>query len=369
MANLLKEGRERRVVARISAMFQRRKQRKDKVQHEIASATRSGESGGSEFQVDEDKTKLTKLKDTSPEDVYMCQIILQSLSQSEIETAARSSYEYFRCVELGSENNCNKAAQKPDNSMRNMYAMKMARRHLVAEKGNINTAIEKIKSTIAFREKMNIDIMRQCFYKFNNEETNNIRHIRKGIEEELSDGKHIVRGHDIDKHAFFIVFPRRYTSFDHDWYLKGKLYSIERAIAYTESISSGEIEKINVVFDYQGYRSDKHEPPLSLIKGLLFCLRDHYPERLQSMYLVDVPFRFRAFWAILKPFIDPVTKSKIQIVNGDEQKQHIFQNLVSPDQAMSFMRKDGLKPDDYDIENWTNIVPFNYDIDWKKSKA
>jgi hypothetical protein len=131
----------------------------------------------------------------------------------------------------------------------------------------------------------------------------------------------------------------------------------------TERISGGKVEKVNVVFDYEGYRADKHEPPLSLIKELLFCLRDHYTERLQHMYFVNAPLRFRAFWAMLKPFIDPVTKRKIQFVSGNNQKRNVFHSSVSSDQAMRFMHLDGLKPDDYDIEKWTYMIPFDHDVD------
>ncbi len=293
----------------------------------------------------------------SHSDEEKSQLIMQSLSESEIEAAARASYDYFRNADKNSA----------DKHNRNMCAMKMIRRHLVAEKGDIDLAEKKIKNTLAFREEMNIDAMRQCFYKLNYEESDELAEIRKGIDKELKDGKHIVRGHDLNSHAFFIIFPRRYTSFDHDWYLKGKLYSLERALAYTERISGGTVEKINVVFDYENYKADKHEPPLSLIKELMFCLRDHYPERMQHMFFVNAPFKFRAFWALLKPFIDPVTKRKIQFVSGS-QKQSVFGDFVSPDQSMRFMHPDGRKPDDYNVERWKYVVPFDQDVDWSTDK-
>lgn len=301
-----------------------------------------------------------------PEDVAKCKTIIQSLNANEIEVAARSSYEFFQYAR---PNQGDGSVHVVGEHIREIYAMKMARRHLVAEKGDVNGALEKMKATIAFREEINVDAMRECFYNLNYEEKNKLAETRKGIEKELSDGKHIVRGHDTDNHAFFIIFPRRYTSFDHDWYLKGKLYSLERAIAYTERISGGTAEKVNVVFDYQQYKADKHEPPLSLIKELLFCLRDHYPERLKNMFFVDAPFRFRAFWTVLKPFIDPDTKRKITFVSGDKQKKNMFDDLVSPSQAMHFMRLDGLKPETYDIEKWTYVIPFDDDVDGKVKPA
>ena len=308
------------------------------------------------------KTNLNSFDLTSMpmKDKESCEVIIEALSNNEIESAARSSFEYFKYVvpDPKSGRSC-----VVDDKIRRMYAMKMARRHLVAEKGNTVAAIQKMKSTIAFREDMNIDAMRQCFYNLNYEESKVLTQMRKGLERELSDGKHIVRGHDLANHSFFIIFPRRYTSFDQDWYLKGKLYSLERAIAYTERISGGTVEKVNVVFDYKDYVPEKHEPPLSLIKELLFCLRDHYPERLEHMFFIDAPFRFRAFWALVKPFIDPVTKRKIQFISGNAQKHSAFQGFVAPDESMSFMHLNGCRPDEYNIEKWTYMIPFDYDVD------
>mmetsp|Transcript_14551 Transcript_14551/g.18385 ORF Transcript_14551/g.18385 Transcript_14551/m.18385 type:complete len:419 (+) Transcript_14551:120-1376(+) len=294
----------------------------------------------------------------SHSDEEKCQLIMQSLSESEIEAAARASYEYFRRSETNSVD---------DDNTRNMFAMKMIRRHIVAEKGNVKVAENKIRKTLEFRAKMKIDAMRQCFYKLHYKEPNEFTDIRKGIDKELKDGKHIVRGHDLNNHAFFIIVPRRYTAFDNEWYLKGKLYSLERALAYTERISGGTVEKINVVFDYENYKADKHEPPLTLIKELMFCLRDHYPERMQHMFFVNAPLKFRAFWTLVKPFIDPVTKRKIQFVSGS-QKKSVFENFVSPDQSMRFMHPNGRKPDEYNVERWKYVVPFDHDIDWSNDK-
>ncbi len=302
------------------------------------------------------KSLITHASTSANEDDLL-QFIISALSQSEIETAARSSYEYYKYAESSSDGNV-------DDDIRIMYAMKMAKRHLIAEKGNKNAALQKMKSTIKFREEMDIDAMRQCFYNLNyDDDSSSSVELRKGLEKELSDGKHIVRGNDQQKHSFFLIFPRNYTSFDKDWYLKGKLYSLERAIAYSERISAGAVEKVNVVFDYNGYIPDQHDPPLALIKELLYCLRDHYPERLKHMFFVDAPFRFRAFWALVKPFIDPDTKRKIQFVSGDSQKQNTFNDLVSPEMSMSFMHKKGTKPTEFDVEKWVYMIPFDQDVD------
>lgn len=42
------------------------------------------------------------------------------------------------------------------------------------------------------------------------------------------------------------------------------------------------------------------------------------------------------FWAVIKHFIDPITKELVHFVTGDEEKQ-VFRELVSEDQASSYM--------------------------------
>ena len=81
------------------------------------------------------------------------------------------------------------------------------------------------------------------------------------------------------------------------------------------------------------------------------------------MFFIDAPFRFRAFWALVKPFIDPVTKRKIQFISGNAQKHSAFQGFVAPDESMSFMHLNGCRPDEYNIEKWTYMIPFDYDVD------
>jgi len=311
-------------------------------------------------QVDQSEILKSRVGSLQKTQDATCRGMLNSLTAAELETAARASYHYFIAadsVEL-TENS-------PSKDERHKCAMRMARRHLIAEKGNLSLALNKMKLTINYRDKINVDMIRRCFTgtEYKNDDEREIRGVvEKGLKKELSDGKHFIRGHDNEKRSLFCLFPRRYESFDAKWYLLAKIYTLERALAYTERISGGREEKVNVIFDYQQYTS-KNEPPLALIKALLFCLRDHYPERLRFLCFIDAPFMFRAFWTLIQPFIDPVTKKKIRFISGRSQKRKFFASIISENQAMSFILPNGKKPDEYNIENYLHNVPFDHDMD------
>ena len=57
---------------------------------------------------------------------------------------------------------------------------------------------------------------------------------------------------------------------------------------------------------------------MSTSKFTLDILQKHYPERMFKAYILNPPFVFRTFWAIIKPFIDPITKEKIEFCHGKQ---------------------------------------------------
>lgn len=280
----------------------------------------------------------------------ICREMVSSLSDDEKELAARCSYQY-----------CHLEDSTP--TERDEYAAAMARRHLVAENGHNDRALAKMKATLQYREDMNIEVIRQCFYReqYPDDVGGSELHekYRAALNKELSGSKTFVRGKSVDGRALYVVLPHKFTSgFDPEWYMKYNIYTLERAIAITENASDGRLEKVVVVFDFGSY-SHALRPPMGLSKELQFCLRDHYPERVDTVVLVDTPFIFRAFWAIMKPFIDPVTRRKVKFVTGDDHKTEVLGGLIEADQAMSFMRPDGERAEEMDMKKYLFDTPFD----------
>eukprot|EP01119_Soliformovum_irregulare_P011004 TRINITY_DN2724_c0_g1_i2.p1 TRINITY_DN2724_c0_g1~~TRINITY_DN2724_c0_g1_i2.p1 ORF type:complete len:292 (-),score=93.81 TRINITY_DN2724_c0_g1_i2:7-882(-) len=74
-----------------------------------------------------------------------------------------------------------------------------------------------------------------------------------------------------------------------------------------------------------------HSQAISTVKKLAALDANHYPETLKKMYVVNTPGSFTMFYKMLKPFLDPKTIQKIQIVSGNgfnELKQDIVKENI-----------------------------------------
>eukprot|EP01023_Acetabularia_acetabulum_P037098 TRINITY_DN3513_c0_g2_i1.p1 TRINITY_DN3513_c0_g2~~TRINITY_DN3513_c0_g2_i1.p1 ORF type:complete len:280 (+),score=43.08 TRINITY_DN3513_c0_g2_i1:110-949(+) len=98
-----------------------------------------------------------------------------------------------------------------------------------------------------------------------------------------------------------------------DLYLKFLVFMLESAI---KMLPAGQ-EKAILIIDMNNY-SRQNSPPLSYSLQVLRIFSGHYPERLHKFYLVDAPAIFSLLYTAVYPFIDPVTKEKINFVYSDK---------------------------------------------------
>jgi hypothetical protein len=133
---------------------------------------------------------------------------------------------------------------------------------------------------------------------------------------ENSTGKMYVRGFDKEGVPLIYMKPVKENTKDHTGNIKHLVYSMERAVACMEAKGQGNT-KLSLVIDYDGYTS-AHAPPMKTALETLNILQSHYPERLKHAYCVRAPFMFYAFFKMVSPFIDPVTRAKIcMLKNAD----------------------------------------------------
>ena len=86
------------------------------------------------------------------------------------------------------------------------------------------------------------------------------------------------------------------------------VYTMEKSIACTKA-KSGK-EKFNLLIDFDNFQMKK-SASMSTSKYTLDIMQNHYPERMNRAFIMKPPTAFRMFWSLIKPFVDPVTKTKI----------------------------------------------------------
>lgn len=53
--------------------------------------------------------------------------------------------------------------------------------------------------------------------------------------------------------------------------------------------------------------------------------QNYYPERLGRFFFINTPMVFMIFWKIIRPWLDPVTAEKFQLLGSDyEETLHKF---------------------------------------------
>ncbi len=77
------------------------------------------------------------------------------------------------------------------------------------------------------------------------------------------------------------------------------------------------ISKVSVIFDLSGMNMSPDFMGIQFIRKMLHIDQNYYPETLQKMFIINAPFFFTAIWAIISPWVDPITAQKIRILGSD----------------------------------------------------
>ncbi|KAL3918114.1 MAG: hypothetical protein SGILL_004393, partial [Bacillariaceae sp.] len=262
--------------------------------------------------------------------------MLSELSEEELETAAKASYEYMK---------------NPVPSQRNHFAWRLVERYLTSKKGNVVLALEKIRKTLAFRREIDIEGLITCF----DEKSDTSSERKSSLEKHLSSKKFVVQGYDKDGRSTLYFIPRNATGHD----VESAIYSIERAIA----CSKAQDHTINAVVDFSGFSMTKHSPPLEIGKAFLTTLRSHYAGQIHRIYLTDTPFSFSMLWKIFSPFVGTNTRDKIHFANGERNRKKELSKVYDLDQVPSWLVPGGKGSCSIDIDEYLYSLPFDQTIE------
>jgi len=119
------------------------------------------------------------------------------------------------------------------------------------------------------------------------------------------------------------MIPSRQNTDTPETQLKFSVWMFERCI----DVMGPGVETLDFLINF----ADKAKnPSLTMARNVLNILQSHYPERLGYAFIINVPFLVNAFFKLIMPFVDPITRQKVKF-NPDVVKE----GLIPKDQLMS----------------------------------
>ncbi|KAF9468031.1 CRAL-TRIO domain-containing protein [Collybia nuda] len=164
-----------------------------------------------------------------------------------------------------------------------------------------NAAIERLEATLKWRREYGLYDLVTASH----------------VEPEAVTGKEILFGFDMKNRPGFYMFPSRQNTDEPTRQIQFAVWMLERCI----DLMGPGVETIDLLINY-GDKS-KGGPAFSVARTVLSILQDHYPERLGLALIINVPFLLNAFYKLINPFIDPVSREKMRF-NPQVVKDSIF---------------------------------------------
>eukprot|EP00045_Choanoeca_perplexa_P005508 m.46610 g.46610 ORF g.46610 m.46610 type:complete len:339 (-) comp13160_c0_seq2:10-1026(-) len=90
------------------------------------------------------------------------------------------------------------------------------------------------------------------------------------------------------------------------------------------------VEKQVILLDLKNLSLRPDSVGLSIFKECIRIDQAFFPERLECFFFLNSPWIFRPLWAIVRPWLDPVTKRKFHVL-GSKYQEELFK-LIDKDQ-------------------------------------
>ncbi|RLN62426.1 hypothetical protein BBJ29_004700 [Phytophthora kernoviae] len=199
------------------------------------------------------------------------------------------------------------------------YGVRVPRRYLVAENGNVAKATERYEATLAWRKEMKVDsvlAMPQIHYDT----------IKKHYTQFLH--KHDKLGHPIyiEKLSSLNMPQLKKAGIGQDTLLRHYLFTMEFTLKYAahqicpcDACTSSDTQKMCIILDARGIgMRDMGGEGFEFIRRCLGIMQRHYPQRSFKIFIVNVPSWFGMAWKGVKPLLNEATRAKTNILTERE---------------------------------------------------
>ena len=204
--------------------------------------------------------------------------------------------------------------QLSDQEKKELTDPRMLIRHWRAEKGDTTRAMETLRDAFQWRKDYELTALRVCMSEHPNKVIGHTD-FNAMMRLENATGKIFVRGKTLEGRALQYMFAMRNNTKSDIDNMRHLAWNLEKSIRVTQHHSRGRLDKICLLIDCTDFDLMK-APSIHASKMTLDLLQKHFKERMYRIYVLNPPLTFRIFWKLVKPFIDPVTKTKIVFCTG-----------------------------------------------------
>ncbi|KAH9068375.1 CRAL/TRIO domain-containing protein [Lactarius deliciosus] len=153
------------------------------------------------------------------------------------------------------------------------------------------------------------------------------------VEPEAVTGKEVVFGYDTLRRPALYMIPSRQNTEESPRQIQYTFWALEARVGAHWSRASNLLAlMINFADKAKNPSLGTGEIGQYLFWKVLNILQMHYPERLGASLILNVPFIINAFFKIISPFIDPITRNKMKF-----NPKPVEDGLFTPDELF----KDG----------------------------
>ncbi len=177
------------------------------------------------------------------------------------------------------------------------------------QKHNAATTLDSLRKYISWRYLEDVD---------------NIDNRKNEFQREIDAKKAVVGLRDLNGRPASYVYAHRHNAYDRD-IKEIKMLSIW-VLESLRKAANPEEERFVIGVDLGKFtmRCMDYEA----LKCQIDILQSHYPDTLESCYIIDSPFIFSACWRVIRPWLDPVTAKKVMFIKKSELPLYFDENNI-----------------------------------------
>ncbi|KAG0695606.1 CRAL TRIO domain-containing protein [Suillus ampliporus] len=209
-------------------------------------------------------------------------------------------------------------------------------RYLRATKWDAKEAIKRLEDTLKWRRDFGV------YSKITPEL----------VEPEATTGKEFLFGYDTHGRPALYLCPSKQNTEESPRQIHFVVWMLERTV----DLMGPGVETLALMIDY----ADKAKnPSIGTARTVLNILQTHYPERLGLALIAHLPWLLHAFYKLITPFIDPLTRLKM-VFNPVVNENGLFRTVADAEAWNADSASRIFEPEQLVQDGWNGSQPFVY---------